>query len=123
LVDARSAGRYRGDEAEPRPGLRAGHIPGSRNVPYTALANPETGEMLDLPQLIEVFQQAGVDVSRPVIGTCGSGVTACVVRLALAQLGAGAQGVYDGSWTEWGSTPGLPVATGPEPGYAASLPK
>lgn len=116
VVDARSAGRYRGDEAEPRPGLRAGHIPGSRNVPYTALADPETGEMLGPARLMDVFQQAGVDVAKPIISTCGSGVTACVVRLALAQLGAGAQGVYDGSWTEWGSTPGLPVATGPQPG-------
>lgn len=113
IVDARSAGRYRGDEPEPRPGLRSGHIPGSRNLPYTRLLDTVDGTLLDVPRLKEVFEEAGVNPAQPVICTCGSGVTACVVRLALARLGAEAARVYDGSWTEWGSTPGLPVAVGP----------
>lgn len=113
IVDARSQGRYRGDEAEPRPGLRGGHIPGSFNLPYTSLLDPVDGTLLDAARLEAVFGQAGVDPRRPIICTCGSGVTACVIRLALARLGAGSARVYDGSWTEWGSTPGLPVATGP----------
>lgn len=112
IVDARSPGRYRGEEPEPRPGLRGGHIPGSRNLPYTQLLDAADGTLLDVPRLKQVFGQAGVDPSRPVICTCGSGVTACVVRLALERLGAESARVYDGSWTEWGSTPGLPVAVG-----------
>lgn len=112
IVDARAAGRYRGDEPEPRPGLRAGHIPGSRNVPYTSLLDPTDGTLLDADGLRQVFARAGVDPARPIICTCGSGVTACVIRLALARLGATSARVYDGSWTEWGGTPGLPVATG-----------
>lgn len=113
IVDARSPGRYRGDEPEPRPGLRGGHIPGSCNLPYTRLLDAGDGTLLDAAGLRAVFDQAGVDTRRPVICTCGSGVTACVIRLALARLGAVSASVYDGSWTEWGSTPGLPVATGP----------
>jgi len=113
IVDARSPGRYRGDEPEPRPGLRSGHIPGSRNIPYTRLLDGADGTLLDSARLKEVFRQAQVDLSRPIICTCGSGVTACVVRLALARLGATGARIYDGSWTEWGSTPDLPVVTGP----------
>ncbi|GGX23750.1 sulfurtransferase [Pigmentiphaga litoralis] len=113
IVDARSPGRYRGDDAEPRPGLRSGHIPGSRNLPYTALLDPIDGTLLPAEDLQQAFERAGVDPTMPVICTCGSGVTACVIRLALARLGAPSAMVYDGSWTEWGSTPGLPVATGP----------
>ncbi|AOB32071.1 hypothetical protein AKI39_17200 [Bordetella sp. H567] len=113
IVDARSPGRYRGDEAEPRPGLRGGHIPGSVNLPYTRLFDAADGTLLDAARLRAVFGQAGIDPHGPIVCTCGSGVTACVVRLALARLGAGRVRIYDGSWTEWGSTPGLPVATGP----------
>lgn len=113
IVDARSQGRYRGDESEPRPGLRSGHIPGSFNLPYTKLLDSVDGTLLDVPRLREVFGQAGVDPIRPVICTCGSGVTACVIRLALARLDAESARVYDGSWTEWGSTPGMAVAVGP----------
>jgi len=112
IVDARSQGRYRGDEPEPRPGLRSGHIPGSRNLPYAKLLDSVDGTLLGASRLKEVFGLAGVDPTRPVICTCGSGVTACVIRLALARLGAESASVYDGSWTEWGSTPGMPVAVG-----------
>jgi thiosulfate/3-mercaptopyruvate sulfurtransferase len=113
IVDARSAGRFRGDDPEPRPGLRSGHIPGSRNLPYTALLDPHDGKLLDVQRLRQVFQDANVDLDSPIICTCGSGVTACVIRLALARLGASSARVYDGSWTEWGSDPALPIATGP----------
>lgn len=112
IVDARSAGRFRGDEPEPRPGLRSGHIPGSRNLPYTALFNPQDGTLRDVSGLRKVFQDANVDPDSPIICTCGSGVTACVIRLALARLDASSARVYDGSWTEWGSNPGLQIATG-----------
>lgn len=113
IVDARSPGRYRGDDPEPRPGLCSGHIPGSRNLPFTTLLDTNDGTLLDVPRLKHTFDQAGVDPTRPIICTCGSGVTACIIRLALARLGAESAKVYNGSWTEWGSTPGLPVATGP----------
>lgn len=111
IVDARAAARFRGEAPEPRPGLRSGHIPGSRNLPFGQLF-AEDGTMLPPDQLRAAFQAAGVDLDRPVITTCGSGVTAAVLSLALARIGHRDNALYDGSWTEWGSFPDLNIATG-----------
>ena len=111
IVDARSPGRFRGEEAEPRPGLRAGHIPGSLNVHYRTLLAAD-GTMLPEGELRAVFEAAGVDLSRPVITTCGSGVTAAILSLALERLGHRQTALYDGSWSEWGMYPDLRVETG-----------
>lgn len=111
IVDARAAERFRGEVAEPRPGLRAGHIPGARNLPFSTLLNDD-GTMKDAAALRAAFDTAGVDFDRPVITSCGSGVTAAVINLALARLGHQDHALYDGSWTEWGSFDELPVATG-----------
>lgn len=111
IVDARSPARFRGDEPEPRPGLRAGHIPGARNVPVGQLYNPD-GTMKPVGDLRAAFESAGVDLSRPVITTCGSGITAASLALALERLGKRDWSLYDGSWTEWGSYPDLKIATG-----------
>ena len=111
IVDARAARRFRGDEPEPREGLRSGHIPGARNVPFTDLLNPD--QTLKSPDALRaVFAAAGVDLSKPVITTCGSGVTAAVLSLALERMGKSDHALYDGSWTEWGAFPTLPIATG-----------
>lgn len=111
IVDARAAERFRADVAEPRPGLASGHMPGARNLPFGTLLNAD-GTMKDLPALRAAFEAAGVDLSRPVVTTCGSGVTAAIINLALERLGHADHALYDGSWAEWGSFPGLPVATG-----------
>lgn len=113
VVDARSAGRFEGREPDPRPGLRVGHIPGSRNVPYASLLNADGTVKTEL-ELRAVLTAAGVDIGRPVVASCGSGVTAGVVALALAVLGRPYTAIYDGSWVEWGAEAnGLPIATGP----------
>jgi len=115
IVDARPAGRFEGRDAEPRAGLRKGHIPGSRNIPSQTLLNPD-GTFKGAQELAALFEAAGVDVSRPVVTTCGSGVTASMLALALAVLGQTNAAVYDGSWAEWGQDNGLPVETGPAAG-------
>jgi thiosulfate/3-mercaptopyruvate sulfurtransferase len=114
VLDARSAGRFAGTEAEPRAGLRGGHIPGSRNLPYDRLYRPD-GTLLPPEGLKAAFDTAGVDLGRPVTTTCGSGVTASVLALALHLLGHRDVAVYDGSWTEWGGRDDTPIATGEAP--------
>ena len=111
IVDARSAERFRGDLPEPRPGLRSGHIPGARNVPFKTVLNDD-GTMKSPEALRAVFEAAGVDLSRPIITSCGSGVTAAVLFLALDRIGHADHSLYDGSWAEWGMYNDLKVATG-----------
>ncbi|MCZ0960184.1 3-mercaptopyruvate sulfurtransferase [Paracoccus benzoatiresistens] len=111
IVDARAADRFRGEAPEPRPGLRSGHIPGARNVPFGRLLNAD-GTMRPPAELRAEFEAAGVDLKQPVITSCGSGITAAVLSLALERIGHRNHSLYDGSWTEWGSFPDLPIATG-----------
>ncbi|MEP3036832.1 MAG: rhodanese-like domain-containing protein, partial [Pseudoruegeria sp.] len=95
----------------PRAGLRSGHIPSSKNVPFPTLLTSD-GTMKDPDTLRTVFEDAGVDLSKPAITTCGSGVTACILALAMERFGKTDYAVYDESWTEWGAFPTLPIATG-----------
>jgi thiosulfate/3-mercaptopyruvate sulfurtransferase len=113
LIDARPQPRFEGSVPEPRAGLRAGHIPGSRNVPYARLFDASTGAMKPLDELRAAFVGAGVDLDRPIVTTCGSGVSALVLTLALYRLGVRGSALYDGSWADWGQADGPPVATGP----------
>lgn len=110
IVDARAANRFRGEVDEPRPGLHRGRIPGSLNVPWNSLV--ENGELKPASALREIFSQQGVDLTQPIVTSCGSGVTAVVVILALNSLGVENVKLYDGSWGEWGSRDDLPIATG-----------
>lgn len=112
ILDARSAPRFRGEAAEPRPGLRSGHIPGSKNIPFAEVLNPD-GTMKPPAALKAVFEAAGVDLKKPAITTCGSGVTAAILSLALERIGHRNHALYDGSWSEWGMYDDLRVATGP----------
>ena len=111
IVDARAAARFRGEAPEPREGLRSGHIPNSRNVPFTDLLNDDK-TMKTPDQTRAIFESAGVDLKKPIITTCGSGVTAAVLGLALERMGHDMWSLYDGSWTEWGMFHTVPVATG-----------
>ena len=111
IIDARSAPRFKGEVAEPRPGLRAGHIPGAKNVPYVTLLNAN-GTMKSVADLKAVFQAAGVDLGKPAITSCGSGITAAVLSLALERIGHRNHALYDGSWAEWGMYEDLQVAKG-----------
>jgi thiosulfate/3-mercaptopyruvate sulfurtransferase len=113
VIDARPKLRFEGGVPEPRPGLRSGHIPGSRSVPYGGLFDPATGAMKPLDELRSIFTGAGVDLARPIVTTCGSGVSALVLTLALYRLGVRGTALYDGSWAEWGMADGPQVATGP----------
>ncbi|PXW41305.1 thiosulfate/3-mercaptopyruvate sulfurtransferase [Erwinia sp. AG740] len=110
IVDARPAPRFLGEMDEPRPGLRRGHIPGSFNVPWNLLV--DQGALKPADELAAIFHQAGVDIQRPIVASCGSGVTASVVLLALFVLNAPHISLYDGSWSEWGARDDVPVVTG-----------
>lgn len=112
VVDARSAARFRAEAPEPRAGLRGGHMPGACNVPFGDLVLPD-GTMKPAAELRVAFEQASVDLATPIVTTCGSGVSASVLALALARLGREDVAVYDGSWTEWGGRADTPVVTGP----------
>ena len=109
VLDARSAGRFAGTEPEPRPGLRGGHIPGSLSLPYDRLFRREDATLLPAGDLRRLFEDARVEPGRPVVTTCGSGVTACVLALGLQLVGRHDVAVYDGSWTEWGGRADVPV--------------
>lgn len=109
ILDARSAGRFAGTEPEPRPGCRPGHIPGSLSLPYTDLLDPDSKTVLPPDALRRRFADAGVDLAAPVVTTCGSGVTACVLALGLHRVGHRDVAVYDGSWSEWGVRDDLPI--------------
>lgn len=110
IADARPAGRFTGTDAEPRAGMRSGHMPGARSLPAVTLS--EGGHFKDLATLRKLIEDAGIDLSRPVVTSCGSGVTASVIALALESLGVTDYSLYDGSWSEWGSLPETPVVTG-----------
>jgi thiosulfate/3-mercaptopyruvate sulfurtransferase len=112
VVDARPAGRFEGKDPEPRPGLRQGHIPGSKNIPSSVVVNAD-GTLKSKDELIAIFKAAGIDPAKPVVTTCGSGVTASILALALAVVGQSNAPVYDGAWAEWGQDNGLPIETGP----------
>jgi thiosulfate/3-mercaptopyruvate sulfurtransferase len=111
IVDARAPDRFAGRVAEPRPGLRSGHIPGAHNLAYGLLINKD-GTLKSPSQLEKLFEEAGVDLSKPVVTSCGSGITASVLALALAVIGNRRTSVYDGAWAEWGADKTLPIETG-----------
>jgi thiosulfate/3-mercaptopyruvate sulfurtransferase len=111
IADARSPGRFTGAEPEPRPGIRSGHVPGAANVHYATLLEPD-GTLKSPDEIAKVFAAAGVDVKKPVITSCGSGITAAILTLGLTLVGAKDHALYDGSWSEWGAASDTPIATG-----------
>ena len=111
ILDARAPGRFAGTEPEPRPGCRAGHIPGSRNLPFNRLVDPDTGLVRKADEIRALFAGAGIDPDRPVTTTCGSGVTASLLAFGLHLIGQDEVAVYDGSWSEWGMRTDTPVET------------
>jgi len=115
VVDARAAGRFEGTAEETRPGLRRGHIPGSRNLPYDRVTDPQTHQLRSAEELSRLFRDAGVALDRPIVASCGSGVTACALAFALHLIGHPGAAVYDGSWSEWGLPGDTPVEPGPAP--------
>lgn len=110
IVDARGAGRFAGNSPEPRAGLRSGHIPGSLNLPFERLLNEDKTYKSDA-EIRAILDEAGIALHQPIVASCGSGVTACILSLAFERLGASDTAVFDGSWTEWGSREEFPVAT------------
>jgi thiosulfate/3-mercaptopyruvate sulfurtransferase len=111
IVDARPAERFRGEAPEPRPGIPSGHMPGSYSLPFAQIV--ADGRMKDADGLRAAFAAAGVDMTRPIVTTCGSGVSAAILALALEEIGRPAKALYDGSWAEWASTEGCPIENGP----------
>lgn len=110
VIDARGAPRFYAREPEPRPGVRGGHIPGSVNMPYATFTSPD-GVLLPPLTLRSMFSEKGIDLTKPIVTSCGSGVTAAIVFLALTEVGAKELALYDGSWSEWGARPEAPIAT------------
>lgn len=117
IADARSAGRFSGTEPEPRAGMRSGHMPGARSLPSGTFS--VNGKLRPLPELRQAIEDAGIDFGQPVVTSCGSGITAAIITLALESLGHEDNALYDGSWTEWGSRQDTPVVTGPPSPKAA----
>ena len=116
LIDARAAGRFEGSAPETWPGRRSGHIPGSRNLPFDLVTDAQTHQLKDADELRRLFEAAGVKLDRPIVTSCGSGVTACALAFALHLIGGPEAAVYDGSWSEWGLPGDTPIETGPAGG-------